>query len=207
MLENREIVMTPEEKVNAIKTLKSQIETNFVGLGQLLSELKRTKIHKRKGYKNFKELVENEFQFANSFASKLITNYNLFVRKKDLDDESMKEIGLDKLNIIKPVVKDADIQESDSWIEKAKELNTSELREEVKLTREKQKEKDKTVKDMFTEQYLERMVSHFNCNRKNLDFKLALYFQEEDLFEMQKVIERNQEKFDLENPEELLNKE
>lgn len=198
--------MSPEEKFNAIKNLKGKIEIDFVSLGQLLSELKRTNLHKRKGYKNFKELVESELKFANSFASKLISNYDLFVRKKDLDDGSMHEIGLDRLNIIKPVVQDADRLESDEWIDKAKELTTSELREEVKIVRDKIREKEKTVKDLFIEQHLERMLSHFNCNRKDLNFKLALYFQEENLFEIQKIIDAKQEKYNLENPEEILNK-
>ena len=194
--ENSNFDMTPDEKMEAVANLKRNMEENFVQLGQLLSDIRRTKLFKFKGYKTFKEFVENEFNMNGSFAAKIISNFDLFIRELDVDEHSAKEIGLDKLNMIKPLVKQAEFNEKQDWIKKAQELPTTELREEIKDIREKNKNKDKTLKDVFIDQYVERMVTFFNCNRKELEFKLALYFQDENLEEMRAVVKDKQRRFD-----------
>lgn len=188
--------MTPDEKMEAVANLKRNMEDNFVQLGQLLSDIRRTKLFKFKGYKTFREFVENEFNMSGTFAAKIISNFDLFIRELDVDEHSAKEIGLDKLNMIKPLVKQAEFNEKQDWIKKAQELPTTELREEIKDIREKNKNKDKTMKDVFIDQYVERMVTFFNCNRKELEFKLALYFQDENLEEMRAVVKDKQRKFE-----------
>ena len=194
--DNSNFDMTPDEKMEAVANLKQNMEENFVQLGQLLSDIRRTKLFKFKGYKTFKEFVENEFNMSGSFAAKIISNFDLFIRELDVDEHSAKEIGLDKLNMIKPLVKQAEFNEKQDWIKKAQELPTTELREEIKDIRENRKNKDKTMKDVFIEQYIERMVIFFNCNRKELQFKLALYFQDENLEEMRAIVKDKQRKFE-----------
>ena len=188
--------MTPDEKMEAVANLKRNMEENFVQLGQLLSDIRRTKLFKFKGYKTFKEFVENEFNMNGSFAAKIISNFDLFIRELDVDEHSAKEIGLDKLNMIKPLVKQSEFNEKQDWIKRAQELPTTELREEIKEIRENKKNKDKTMKDVFIEQYIEKMVTFFNCNRKELEFKLALFFQDENLEEMRAIVKDKQRKFD-----------
>ena len=194
--ENSNFDMTPDEKMEAVANLKQNMEENFVQLGQLLSDIRRTKLFKFKGYKTFKEFVENEFNMSGSFAAKIISNFDLFIRELDVDEHSAKEIGLDKLNMIKPLVKQSEFNEKQDWIKKAQELPTTELREEIKEIRENKKNKDKTMKDVFIDQYIEKMVTFFNCNRKELQFKLALYFQDENLEEMRAVVKDKQRKFE-----------
>ncbi|MCD6177141.1 MAG: hypothetical protein J7K29_04815, partial [Candidatus Cloacimonetes bacterium] len=94
------------------------------------------------------------------------------------------------------LVKQAEFNEKQDWIKKAQELPTTELREEIKEIRENNKNKDKTMRDVFIEQYIERMVTFFNCNRKELNFKLALYFQDENLEEMRTVVKDKRRKFE-----------
>ena len=195
-LDSSNFDMTPDEKMEAVANLKQNMEENFVQLGQLLSDIRRTKLFKFKGYKTFKEFVENEFNMSGSFAAKIISNFDLFIRELDVDEHSAKKIGLDKLNMIKPLVKQAEFNEKQDWIKKAQELPTTELREEIKEIRENNKNKDKTMKDVFIEQYIERLVTFFNCNRKELNFKLALYFQDENLEEMRAVVKEKQRKFE-----------
>lgn len=195
----KDIEMTSDEKISAVSKLKNELEENFVQLGQLLSEMKKSKLYKYKGFKNFKQFVEAEFNFKSSFANKIIANFNLFVKELALDEQSVKEIGLDKLNMIKPIVKKSAYTEKDNWIKKAQELPTSELREELKEEREKRKSKEKTLREVFTEQYIEKMVTYFNCSRKELNFKLALFFQDRDLDEIQASIQQNHRKFEAES--------
>jgi hypothetical protein len=189
-------VMTAEEKIAAVNNLKKSLEDNFVSLGQLLSEIKRTKLFKFKGFKNFKEFVEAEFNLSSTFAARLIGTYELFIEELDVDEMSVKNIGLDKLNMIKPMLKDTNFQETEDWIKKAGELPTSELREEIKEIRDRNKEKDKNLKDVFIDQFLERMVTFFNCSRKELNFKMALYFQDADMDEIKNEIRIKQRKFE-----------
>lgn len=191
--ENQNFEMTTMEQFEAIARLKQTLEDNFVTLGELLSRIKRKKTYKTKGYKDFKEFIESEFQLSNSFANKLISIYELYIEDLDVDEKSVKDIGLDKLTMIKPLVKDAAYTETEEWLKKAENLTNSKLRDEVKTVREKKKEKN--MKEIFTEQYIERMVTFFNCSRKELDFKLALFFQDKDLEEMMSVIKKRQREF------------
>lgn len=188
--------MTAEDKILAVNNLKKTLEDNFVTLGQLLSEIKRTKLFKFKGFKNFKEFVENEFNISSSFANRLIGTYELFIEELDVDEMSVKNIGLDKLNMIKPMLKDTSYEETEDWIKKAEELPTTELREEIKEIRDRKKEKEKNLKDVFIDQYVEKMVTFFNCSRKELNFKLALYFQDADLEEIRNEVRIKQRKFE-----------
>jgi len=191
-----ELELTTDEKIAAVSDLKKNLEDNFIQLGQLLSEMKRTKFFKYKGYPNFKEFVETEFNFSSAFANKIVSNFELFVLELDVDEYSVKQIGLDKLNVIKPLVKNSSFDETEEWIKDATELPTSELREKVKEVRDKQKSKEKTLKEIFVEQFIEKMTAFFNCSRKELDFKLALYFQDSELDEVKKLIRINERKFE-----------
>ncbi len=194
----KDLEMTASEKIAAVTNLKQNLEENFIQLGQLLSEMKRTKLYKYKSYKNFKEFVEAEFNFPNSFANKIISNFELFIKKLDVDEYAAKKIGLDKLNMIKPLVKKAEVETAEEWIDKAENLTTTDLREEVKEERERQRSQEKTLKEVYIEQYLEKMVMFFNCSRKELDFKLALFFQDKDMEEIEKEIKIKSRKYDEE---------
>ncbi|MFO7895828.1 MAG: hypothetical protein R6U84_02735 [Candidatus Cloacimonadales bacterium] len=192
----KDIEMSLEEKLQAVFNLKKELEENFVSLGQLLSEIKRNKIFKAKGYKTFKEFVEDEYGFSSSFANKLVSNYNIFINEFDLDEVTAKEIGLDKLNLVKPMLKEASQEEASVWIDKAKTSPTADLRDEIKEIRERNKEDNKTMKEIFVEQYTERMVTAFNCSKKELEFKLALFFQDSDLEEIKEVVRKQQNRFE-----------
>ncbi len=189
-------VMTADEKILAVNNLKKSLEDNFVSLGQLLSEIKRTKLYKYKGFKDFKEFVEKEFNLSGSFANRLIGTYELFIEELDVDEMSVKNIGLDKLNMIKPLLKDTSFQETEDWIKKAAELPTTELREEIKEIRDQKNAKNMNLKDVFIDQFLEKMVTFFNCSRKELNFKMALFFQDADLEEIRNEIRIKQRKFE-----------
>jgi len=196
MWQNEE--MSIEEKLKAALNLKQQMETNFVALGQLLSEMKRYKIYVSRGYKTFNEFVENEFNIASTFASKLISTYDLFIESLDKDEKTVEDIGLEKLNMIKPFVKQAKFIEAEAWISKAQEMPTAQLREEIKEIREQKAKIKRTMKDIMIDQYIEKMVTFFNCGRKELNFKLALFFQDSDLDQIRDTIRGRQRRFEEE---------
>jgi len=190
--------VSPEDKFAEIEKFKQKLQDSFVSFGELLSDIKRSGVFKVKGYKTFKEFIEKEYNLAGTFASKLIDTYEIYMEEFDMDEESMKEIGFDRLNMIKPMVKDTDIKIAESWIEEAKNLSTPDLREKIKEEKDKVK-KPESFKDIFVKQFLEKMCVFFNCSPKELNYKLAIYFQDADLESVKVMIKEKQKKLDLEN--------
>lgn len=190
--------MTPDEKFNAIANLREQLEENFVALGELLSEIKRSKLFRFKGYETFKDFVEAEYQLSGTLAGKLSQTYELFIEEMDIDEISVKEIGFERLQMIKPLVQKADWNERDQWIQKAAETATNDLRAEIKELKKQEKAEDTDLKKVFIDQYLEKMSTWFNCSKSELNFKLALYFQDADLDAVKKIVKERQRSFEME---------
>jgi hypothetical protein len=188
--------MTAEEQFKAVASLKDQLEENFIQLGQLLSEIKRGKAFLRKGYKTFKDFVETEYSLSSSLAGKLVQVFDVFIEEMDIDEGAVKQIGFDKLSMIKPMVDKADWTERDDWVQKAEEMPTGELRDHIKEVKKQLKEEELDPKKVYIDQYLERMLSIFNCSRNELNFKLALYFQDVDPDEMKIRVKERQRRFE-----------
>ena len=194
--------MTPEEKFSAVANLKEKLEENFVSLGQLLSEIKRSKIFRMKGYESFKEFVESEYSLSGSLAGKLVAVFDVFIEEMDVDEGTIREIGFDRLQMIQPLVRKADWTQRDEWVQKAEEMPTKDLREHIKDIKKEEKEKDVDLKKVFIDQYLERITAILNCSRTDLNYKLALYFQDADPDNIKSVVRQRQRHF-----EDELNKE
>ncbi|OQY39889.1 MAG: hypothetical protein B6226_00935 [Candidatus Cloacimonetes bacterium 4572_65] len=195
---NKSESLTPEEKFKAIATLKNRLEEDFVALGELLSEIKRMRTFKIKGYLNFKEFIETEYNMSNSLASKLIGIFDVYIKDLNMDSETVKDIGMDRLSLIKPLIKDAAYEVQEEWVKQAEELSHQDLKEKIKVIRDAEKESSRTLKDVLVEQYLDNMKGYFNCSGKDLNFKLALYFQDADLEKMNEEIREKQRKFEEE---------
>ncbi len=195
---NKSEMMSPDEKFAAIASLREKLEDNFIALGELLSEIKRSKLYRFKGYETFKDFVEAEYQLSGSLASKLAVTFDLYIADMDVDESSMKEIGFERLQLIKPMVQKADWDIRDEWLKKATETPTNELREEIKELKRQEKEENTDLKKVFVDQYMEKMVTWFNCSKSELNFKLALYFQDADLDEVKKLVKERQRVFEQE---------
>ena len=194
----RQESMTPDEKFTAIANLKEQLEENFITLGQLLSEIKRAKLYRFKGYEKFKDFVEGEYALSGSLGAKLVQSFDLFIEEMDMDEGLVKEIGFDKLQMVRPLMAKADFKEREAWVAKAEELPTKDLREHIKELKKLEKGDEVDIKSVFIDQYLEKMLTWLNCSGKELQFKLALFFQDADLEAMKKVIKERQRAFELE---------
>lgn len=197
MSETREI-MSPEEKFEAIARLKSHLEENFIALGELLSQIKRNRLYRFRGYDNFKDFVEAEFQLSGTLAGKLAATFDLYIDDMDIDEESVKAIGFERLQLIKPMVNKADWEIRDEWVKKAMDTPTNELRDEIKELKKQEREESQDFKKVFIDQYIEKMTGFLNCSKAELNFKLALYFQDADLEPMKKLIKERQRNFEQE---------
>jgi len=190
--------LSPDETFEAVHNLKRRLEENFIALGQLLSHIKQRNLYRHKGFESFREFVEAEYNIGSALAGKLVSVYELFVHELDMDDGTMQLIGLDRLSLVKPYVKKADWEVREDWLQKAEELPVNELKAHIKQIREQEKDTDRDIKDVLIEQYLEKMRTWFNCSAKELNFKLALYFQDADLEHVRKVVRERQRLFESE---------
>ena len=193
---NQESSLTPEERFKAIGVIKHRLEEDFVALGELLSEIKRMRTFKIKGYKNFKEFIESEYNMSNTLAAKLISIYDIYITDMNVDSETVKEIGMDRLSLIKPLIKDSAYDVQEEWLKQAEELTHQDLKEKIKEIRDHERESSKTLKDVFIEQYMDNMKGYFNCSGKELNYKLALFFQDSDLEKVNDIIREKQRKFE-----------
>ena len=110
-MKERTFDMSPDEKFNAIQNLKDRLEENFVALGELLSEIKRSKLFRFKGYESFRDFVEAEYQLSGTLAGKLAQTFELYIEEMDIDEESVKDIGFERLQLIRPFVNKANWNE------------------------------------------------------------------------------------------------
>ena len=194
----RSETMNVDDKFTAVATLSQRLEDNFITLGELLSDIKRAKLFRIKGYESFKDFIETEYKMSGTLAGKLVQSFDLFVEEMDVDEQTIKEIGFDRLQMIRPLVQKADWGDRDAWVEVAAEMPMKELREHIKEYKEQSKEEDKDLKKVYVDQYMEKMLAWFNCSRADLNFKLALYFQDADAESVKKIVKERQRAFETE---------
>ncbi|MDD3563349.1 MAG: hypothetical protein PHR32_06725, partial [Candidatus Cloacimonetes bacterium] len=108
------------------------------------------------------------------------------------------EIGFERLQLIKPMVQKADWDIRDEWLQKAADTPTNELRSEIKELKKQEKDENPDLKKVFVDQYLEKMITWFNCPKSELNYKLALYFQDADLDDVKKLVKEKQRAFEQE---------
>jgi len=191
--------------IDSIGRLAVKLEDSFLTLGHILSNVRKGKVYKLKGYETFNAWLEFEHRLPAALASRLIAIYDLFVTELDLDELTIAEIGFERLNLIRPLVTKADWATREEWIETATNLPLPELRDHIKKHREAQKiDEAQDLKTVFTDQFLERFTTAMNCSRKELDFKLALFFQEADPEAIKKVVILNQRAFESQLTSEAL---
>ena len=100
--------------------------------------------------------------------------------------------------MIYPMVNKGDWEVKDEWLGIAQETPTNELRKYIHELKLSEKEEQIDQKKIFVNQYLERMTNIFNCSRNELDYKLALYFQDMDPEQIKKVVQKRERQFESE---------
>lgn len=179
--------------LESLGELVSNIQGNFIAIGELLVHARAQKLHRFKGYEKFNEYVEQELGVSRALALKLMKLYSLYIQDMDLYEEDVKEIGLDKLMLIYPIVNKLEYNMRDEWVDKARQLGYGELKQEVKNAKEKP---EADLKQIYAEQVMERLMAFLNVGKKELAFKLALYFGDEDMDKVKKEIKIRQRKFE-----------
>lgn len=192
----------PQDSLDAAYKLRKDLESKFIEMGQLFAHIKATKIFRFKGYESFRDYVELEHNIGLSMANKLIKIQSIFINDMDQDEETLKDIGMDRLIMIAPLVaKAGDWAEKEELLQMAGDLPIPELKTELKKRKEAVKAEDTDLKQVFVQQFQERFTSWFNCSVKELQFKLALYFsdfKDQDLEIVMKDVKLKQRAFEAE---------
>lgn len=118
--------ISEEEADEKVHELKEGVEFNYFKLGGVLAVIKENKFIGE--YSNFREKVEAEFGMKYRKADYLINIY-LNIVDSGIEWDAIKDIGWTKLKFISHLLTPENV---DMWAEKAKEMNTSTLEQEVK---------------------------------------------------------------------------
>ena len=142
-------------------------------IGEVLFSAKAQKFHRMMGYESFGEYVEREHNISRGMASKLMKVYRLYVNEMDESEEDIKEIGLDKLLAVYPIINkinngDDSEGESEEWMGKARDMSAKELKDAVKARREKDKELD--FKDVLTDQVWDKLSNWIGGGNKKKSY-------------------------------------
>lgn len=166
------------ESLEAVPRLRDTIIDNFNQMGRCLSEVKEQKSFRLKGFTSFKDYVKQVARVPYSLACHLIRVHEVFVLQGQYDEAELQMVGFDKLDILAPVCKDNDPEEVEKWVEKAKETGVDDLRDDVAQARKAANPKEKTLKQLVVEQFIDEMTAVIGCTGKDLSFFLALYFRQ-----------------------------
>lgn len=181
--------------LSSLQKLVGDVQSNFLEIGCLLYGAKEKGLYRMKGYESFNVFVENEYAISRGLSSKLRKLYGLYSLEMDKSDEEVKDVGMDKLMLVYPLVSKADWSIRDEWFDKATMLPYGDLKVAVK---EAKGEKEIDLKEVYTDQFLETITSHLNVSKKELMFKLALYFADADLAAVKQEIRVRQRAFEQE---------
>lgn len=203
-MKTTEFEQTPEQLIETIRLKREGYEKAAFTLAQLFSNVRRHKTYRIKGYKSFGEFVEGEYDLPKSIANRLVGIWDFFTDDVEMAVTDMEVLGIDKLGLLRPVLKKLANDEEgrlalEGWIEFAGQSDLAALRERIQD--EKPQAKDKTIREMFVDQFLENILAEFNCSRKELDYKLAIYFQDRDLSEVKREVKTKISKLELESGE------
>lgn len=195
-------IQSPQDSLEAVYKLRNDLEGKFIEMGQLFALIKQSKLFLLKGYESFRDYVEQEHNIGLSMANKLIKIQSIFVSDMDQDEETLKEIGMDRLLMIAPLVaKAGDWAEQEDLLQMAGDMPIPELKAELKERKEAAKAEETDLKQVFVQQWHERFSCWFHCSVKELQFKLALYFAgatDEVLAEIKKDVKLKQRQFEAE---------
>lgn len=167
----------PLEKLQAVNTVKQDLAEKFLVMGYLLSEVKRGKLFHYNAYESFGDWVQCEHNLPLKSANKLIKLHRLYVDDMEQDEQTLAEIGMDRLMMIAPMVEKAPWETREELLQMAADLPIPQLKEELaKRKAEAAPETPTDLKKVLVDQWKEWFTGAFNASWSEVQFKLALWF-------------------------------
>lgn len=175
-MNNQSFDQRPQDSLDAVYKLRNDLESKFIEMGQLFAHIKQTRLHRFTGFESFRDFVEQEHNISLSLANKLIRIQSIFVQDMDQDEETLKEIGMDRLIMIAPFMSDAPQEAQEELLQIAADFPLPELKAELKKRKEEAKKEAPDLKQVLIDQMKEHVCCWLNCSWKEAQFKLALWF-------------------------------
>ena len=174
-MSSTETIQSPDEQIRAVLNTTLSLEEDFLTLGELLYKIRKAKLYRMKGYEKFGEFAESEYSISGSFAGKLANIYEDFIIILDKDANELSEIGMEKLYLLRSIMKLLDGKGAlEEWYQKAMQKTLFEYRLDIKEFKEEQKEED--PRGDLIKQWKADWKVRMGWDAKTLQYYASLYF-------------------------------
>lgn len=130
----------------------------FLSIGKMLKIFRDRKLYKNLDFENFSQfLASEEISFSREKAYLYIRTYELYVEKLQLDPDEVGKMGVVRLMMMAPVVKDMSREEAIQQLEEKKDMRYGDFVREVK----QQTNKDGKPTVYFSEENQKWIVNYF----------------------------------------------
>lgn len=150
---------------------------HLIELGRLFKTIRDEKLYKMLGAETFQEYCAfPEIHYARTTIYSFIGIYELYCLKYGYSPKLLVEIGHHALQLIKPIMKIEDTDNTMEWMHKAKTLSESDLINEIRKYQGKPEmvpkpKEESDVQPFSYKEYLEFVKAHpcIICNEKEVD--------------------------------------
>lgn len=130
----------------------------FLSIGKMLKIFRDRKLYKQLDFDNFSQfLASEEISFSREKAYLYIRTYELYVQKLQLDPDEIGKMGVVRLMMMAPVVRDMNREEAIQQLEEKKDMRYGDFVREVK----QQTNKDGKPTVYFSEELGKWVVNYF----------------------------------------------
>lgn len=130
----------------------------FLSIGKMLKVFRDRKLYKHLDFDNFSQfLASEEISFSREKAYLYIRTYELYVEKLQLDPDEVGKMGVVRLMLMAPVVKDLSREQAIQQLEEKKDMRYGDFIREVK----QQTNKDGKPTVYFSEELGKWVVNYF----------------------------------------------
>lgn len=130
----------------------------FLSIGKMLKIFRDRKLYKNLDFENFSQfLASEEISFSREKAYLYIRTYELYIEKLQLDPDEVGKMGVVRLMMMAPVIKDMNREEAIQQLEDKKDMRYGDFVREVK----QQTNKDGKPTVYFSEEIQKWVVNYF----------------------------------------------
>lgn len=130
----------------------------FLSIGHMLKIVRDRKLYKHLDFNTFSQfLASEEISFSREKAYLYIRTYELYVEKLSLDPDEVGKMGVVRLMMMAPVIRDMPREEAVQKIEESKDMRYGDFVREIK----QQTNKDGKPTVYWSEEYNKWVVNYF----------------------------------------------
>lgn len=117
-----------QELVDSAANLKKDIDRTYIKLARILHEIFRKKIYRKRGFNTEEEFASKVLRMHGKKVQRLRRIHEVFVERLGYDEDTVAGITFTSAALLAGVITPAT---SDTWLQKARELSSRELEQEI----------------------------------------------------------------------------